>query len=88
MARLEGNADRMGWQSPTDGDAICHASTRGAVLMTCAYSFAPHGRTGNTTVFCATCQLIVAIVPNAGEARILVEQYKQDPAPCRMEDDQ
>ena len=53
--------------------------------MTCAYSFAPHGRTGNTAVFCTTCQLIVAIVPHAGEARILVEQYKQDPAPCHME---
>jgi len=53
---------------------------------TCLYSFAPHGRTGNTAIFCHRCSFIVSIVPDVSEARELIEKWSQDPAPCHIDE--
>lgn len=50
--------------------------------MTCAYSFAPYGRTGLFSVLCETCRKVCFVVPNAGEAKVLTMELNQSGAKC------
>jgi len=51
----------------------------------CKYSYAPYGRTGKHSVFCTVHDEIVMLCSNAGEARVMAMELKDEQANCQKD---